>query len=83
MVAMSSGFILFFNSSTLSWLEVSSPIFKKEFQPITEYEDYLIEDILQRSFQDGDLEKQPPAIYVPILDLLDIWKGYDDSDYDG
>ena len=73
-----NGFKAFIYDRTAHLFNIS---LKRKFEPKKVYEDYLIEDILERSFQDGILEKQPPAIYVPILDLIDIWKGYDESDY--
>ena len=68
-----SGFKAFVYDKTASLFDIS---LKKEFQPITEYEDYLIEDILQRSFMDGILEEQPPArsLGYNFLELTDKWK---------
>lgn len=74
-----NGFKAFIYDRTAHLFNIS---LKREFEPKKEYEDYLIEDILERSFQDGILQKQRPAVYVPILDLIDIWKGYDESDYE-
>ena len=37
-------------------------------------EDYLIEDILQRSFQAKVLEPQDPAIDVNFLELENKWR---------
>ena len=68
-----SGFKAFVYDRTAHFFNIS---LKREFQPTKVYEDYLIEDILQRSFQDGILERQPTASKVSFYDLVDIWKGY-------
>ena len=73
-----NGFKAFVYDTTAHLFNIS---LKRKFEPKKEYEDYLIEDILHRSFQEGILEEQIPVIYYPILDLRDVWKGYDDSDY--
>jgi len=73
-----NGFKAFVYDTTAHLFNIS---LKRKFEPKKEYEDYLIEDILHRSFQEGVLEEQIPVIYYPILDLRDVWKGYDDSDY--
>ena len=46
---------------------------KKEYDPYNEKEDYLIEDILQRNFQNGKLEEQAPAIDIDFFALTDKW----------
>ena len=38
-------------------------------------EDYLIEDILQRNFQSGRLERQKDAIDLDFFELTDKWLG--------
>lgn len=65
-----SGFRAFMYDTTAHLFNIS---LKKKFDPRNVYEDYLIEDILQRSFQDGILERQPPAVYVPFIELIDKW----------
>tara|TARA_B100001057_G_scaffold146988_1_gene146900 strand:- start:174 stop:827 length:654 start_codon:yes stop_codon:yes gene_type:complete len=47
---------------------------KDEFQPFEDYEDYLIEDILQRSFSDGSLEKQDYALDFNLDSLYTFWR---------
>ena len=42
--------------------------------PFDNYEDYLIEDILQRSFSEGSLEKQDYALDFNIDSLYNHWK---------
>lgn len=46
---------------------------KEEYQPFDVQEDYLIEDILERAFQDNTLERQRPAFPIDYLDLKDHW----------
>ena len=47
---------------------------KDEYEPFDDYEDYLIEDILQRSFSEGSLEKQDYALDFNIDSLYNHWK---------
>jgi len=47
---------------------------KDEFEPFIDYEDYLIEDILQRSFADGSLEKQNYALDFNLDSLYVYWR---------
>lgn len=60
------------------WYNVTANVFeislKEEFQPFEVREDYLIEDILERSFQDNILERQKPAFPINYLDLRANWK---------
>lgn len=59
------------------WYNVTANVFeislKEEFRPFEVEEDYLIEDILERSFQDYILERQAPATEVDFLDLKAHW----------
>ena len=48
---------------------------KDKYEPFEDYEDYLIEDILQRSFSDGALEKQDYALDFNLDSLYTFWKG--------
>ena len=47
---------------------------KDKYKPFEDYEDYLIEDILQRSFSDGSLEKQDYALDFNLDSLYTFWK---------
>ena len=47
---------------------------KDKYEPFEDYEDYLIEDILQRSFSDGSLEKQDYALDFNLDSLYTFWK---------
>lgn len=59
------------------WYNTTANVFdiklKKEYDPWNEKEDYLIEDILQRNFQSGRLERQKSALDISFLDLTDKW----------
>lgn len=46
---------------------------KDKYEPFEDYEDYLIEDILQRSFSDGSLEKQDYALDFDLDSLYTFW----------
>ena len=47
---------------------------KDQYSPFDNYEDYLIEDILQRSFSEGSLEKQDHALDFNLDSLYNHWK---------
>ena len=65
-----TGWRAFWYNTTASMYNIS---LKKEYQPFEEKEDYLIEDILERSFQSGLLERQDPAFEIDLLDLSAHW----------
>ncbi|MBD0831762.1 DUF4294 domain-containing protein [Aestuariibaculum sediminum] len=65
-----SGWRAFWYNTTASMFDIS---LKKEFDPLNVKEDYLIEDILLRSFQNGLLERQESAIPYNFYDLTDKW----------
>ena len=46
---------------------------KREFDPLNIKEDYLIEDILQRNFQSGVLERQDSPLNFDFYDLTNKW----------
>ncbi len=66
-----SGFKAYIYDKTANLFDIS---LKEEFHPDRVYEDYLIEDILQRSFQDDILEEQASAINYDLYALMDKWK---------
>ena len=66
-----SGWRAFWYNTTASAFDIS---LKKEFDPFNVEEDYLIEDILQRSFQSGILDPQENALGYQYLDLSNNWK---------
>jgi hypothetical protein len=65
-----SGWRAFWFNSTASLFDIS---LKREFSPINEEEDYLIEDILQRAFQNEQLERQPPAFDIDFYASVNKW----------
>lgn len=66
-----NGLKAFFYEKTASLFNIS---LKREFNPIEVYEDYLIEDILERSFQEDKLVRQKSPLNYNILDVADKWK---------
>jgi hypothetical protein len=65
-----SGWRAFWFNSTANWFDIS---LKREFSPIDDEEDYLIEDILQRAFQNRQIERQKPAFYIDFYACIDKW----------
>ncbi len=65
-----TGWRAFWYNTTANLFEIS---LKEEYRPFDVKEDYLIEDILERSFQEGRLERQPPAFPIDFLDLKASW----------
>lgn len=65
-----NGWRAFWYNTTASMFDIS---LKREFNPENEKEDYLIEDILQRNFQNGRLEHQKPAIQFDFYELTNKW----------
>lgn len=65
-----SGWRAFWYNTTASMFDIS---LKREFDPLNDKEDYLIEDILQRNFQSGILERQEPAVKYNFYDLSNKW----------
>lgn len=66
-----SGLKAFLLNTTASFFDIS---LKEIYDPEDVQEDYLIEDILQRSFQAKVLEKQEPAIELNFLELENKWR---------
>lgn len=60
------------------WYQTTAKAFKidlkTEFNPESVHEDYLIEDILQRAFAYGLLERQPSALDYDYGTLSNKWK---------
>ena len=65
-----SGWRAFWFNSTANLFNIS---LKEVYDPETVKEDYLIEDILQRNFQSGVLERQDSAIKFDFLELTEKW----------
>lgn len=65
-----SGWRAFWYNSTASMFNIS---LKEEYNPMHNHEDYYIEDVLMRSFNDGVLEKQPHALDFDYFELSNKW----------
>lgn len=67
---LKSGWRAFWYNSTASLFDIS---LKEEYHPESNQEDYLIEDILQRSFQSKILEPQPSLLDFNFHELTNKW----------
>ena len=67
---LKSGWNAFWYQTTAKLFEIS---LKKKYQPMNTKRDFIIEDILQRSFDNDLLEEQDPAIDINFSELVDIW----------
>ncbi|WP_298515507.1 DUF4294 domain-containing protein [uncultured Kordia sp.] len=67
-----SGWKAFWYNATANLFDIS---LKKEFKPDSNHEDYLIEDILQRAFNNNQLKRQPSALPFSYIELTDKWSG--------
>jgi hypothetical protein len=65
-----TGWRAFWYNTTANMFDIS---IKKEYQPFDVKEDYLVEDILERSFQANILVRQKPAFEIDYLDLTSHW----------
>lgn len=65
-----SGWKAFWYNTTASMFDIS---LKREYDPEHVKEDYLIEDVLQRNFQDGILQRQKPAFDIDFFELSNKW----------
>ncbi|MEH6537515.1 MAG: DUF4294 domain-containing protein [Psychroserpens sp.] len=65
-----SGWRAFWFNSTANLFDIS---LKREFNPMEVKEDFYIEDILERAFQNRQLKRQDPAIDFDYYDLSDKW----------
>ena len=66
-----SGWRAFWYNNTAKLFKIS---LKKEYDPENDKEDYYIEDILQRSFQNDILEEQSTALDFDFAELTNKWK---------
>lgn len=65
-----TGWRAFWYNTTASMFDIS---LKELYQPFEVKEDYLIEDILERSFQSNLLDRQKPAYPIDYLELTSHW----------
>lgn len=71
-----SGWKAFWYNNTASMFKIS---LKREFDPYNVKEDYLIEDILQRNFQNGRLPTQKSPLDFDFFELTNKWLKEDDK----
>ncbi len=71
-----SGWRAFWYNTTASMFDIS---LKEKYDPENNQEDYLIEDILQRSFNYDILERQASALDFKYVELTDKWKNKNSS----
>ncbi len=69
-----SGWKAFWYNTTAGLFKLS---LKSEYHPESEAIDFLIEDILQRSFLQGNLEKQKARLAIDYLNLVPNYKDID------
>jgi len=65
-----NGWRAFWFNTTASMFDIS---LKRKFDPLNVKEDFLIEDILERAFQDRKLDRQDPVMDFDYYDLKDKW----------
>lgn len=65
-----SGWRAFWFNNTARLFSIS---LKEEFNPLEVNEDFLIEDILERAFQSGQLERQKSAFPIDYFELETKW----------
>jgi len=65
-----NGWRAFWYNNTANLFNIS---LKTEFDPLNNKEHYLIEDILQRNFQSGRLERQDSPLNFDFFDLTNKW----------
>ena len=65
-----NGWRAFWFNNTAKLFDIS---LKREFNPMDVKEDFYIEDILERAFQNRQLERQKPAIVFDFYELSDKW----------
>lgn len=65
-----SGWRAFWYNTTASMFDIS---LKREFDPMNVEEDYLIEDILQRSFRSGLILRQDSKLDFKLVDVTEKW----------
>lgn len=65
-----SGWRAFWFNNTAQLFDIS---LKEEFDPMNNKEDYIIEDVLQRNFQSGVLERQKSALDFDFFELTEKW----------
>lgn len=68
---LKSGWKAFWASNTAKVFDIN---LKEEFDPFDVTEDFLIESILIKAFNEGRLQRQPPAQKIDYVELSKVWK---------
>ncbi|UFH35040.1 DUF4294 domain-containing protein [Flavobacterium acetivorans] len=68
---LKSGWKAFWSNTAASMFDIN---LKSEYAPFEVNEDFLIETILNRAFESGRLQNQPPANPVNMDNLNDFWE---------
>jgi hypothetical protein len=68
---LKSGWKAFWASNTAKVFDIN---LKEEFNPFEVTEDFLIESILIKAFNEGRLQRQPPANAIDYAELSNVWK---------
>lgn len=68
--SLKSGWKAFWSNTAASVFDIN---LKSKYDPYDNKEDFLIENILNRAFNSGRLQNQPPANPINIDDLSDHW----------
>lgn len=68
---LKSGWKAFWASNTAKVFDID---LKEEYDPFTVTEDFLIESILIKAFNEGRLQRQPPAKAINYTELSATWK---------
>lgn len=68
---LKSGWKAFWANNTAKVFDIN---LKEEFNPFEVTEDFLIESILIKAFNEGRLEPQSPAITIDYVELSNVWK---------
>ena len=66
-----TGWRAFRYNTTASFFDIS---LKSTYNPVQSKEDFLIEDILQRAFQEGVLKSQPSVNTIDYFEAAEKWK---------
>ena len=68
---LKSGWKAFWASNTAKVFDID---LKEEYDPFAVTEDFLIESILIKAFNEGRLQRQPPAKFIDYAELSATWK---------
>jgi ABC-type transporter MlaC component len=68
---LKSGWKAFWSNNTAKLFDIN---LKTKYEPLQVNEDYLIETILVRAFQNGILAKQDPAIPIDYQEVASFWQ---------